>query len=71
MMGWTSLKKELPPLGEWVLGLTDMGAIAQIRRVNADANCKLQTITDWMIPAWLKDDAKFTHWIPIPEIPQD
>lgn len=78
-MEWIDLRDKLPELGKWVLGLTNYeqgnyekmgGGIYQLRRTGEKAQSGYER-TDWMIPAYVKDDAVFTHWTPLPNFPKD
>lgn len=69
-MSWISLKKESPRLGEWVLALTTGQGIYQIRRIGSVCPLGYDSL-DYMIPASVRDDVVFTHWMPVPEMPHD
>lgn len=69
-MNWISFKTQMPELGTWVLGYTVGGGIATIRRVGS-RNLDEYDRLDWMLPAHLRDDCVFTHWMPMPEEPKD
>jgi hypothetical protein len=69
-MKWISLDEEMPRLSTWILGYTNGGGIYVIRRVS-ETNINGYLRTDWMIPAYVRDDARFTHWMPIPAAPEE
>lgn len=73
-MKWININDKKPIVGEWVLilftgKLTDPdykilgGGIAQARLISEKG--------DWMLPYWIEDDAKITHWMELPEWPED
>lgn len=70
-MEWINLNKQRPTPFVWILGLTPGMGIYQIRRVNPNEDFTGQKNTDWMLPAYLRDDVIFTHWMPLPEMPKD
>jgi|BogFormECP03_OM2_1039629.scaffolds.fasta_scaffold00002_31 hypothetical protein len=67
-MEWISLKDRMPTLGDWVLGLTHGRGIYEIRRV-ASINPNGYSRLDWGLPYYVKEDAIFTHWMPLPQPP--
>ena len=77
-MEWISLHKELPPIGKWILGLTNAsqgnykwgGGIYQLRRIGEKSQSGYER-TDWMIPAYVREDAIFTHWMDLPDYPKE
>ena len=67
-MHWINLKKQEPPIGEWVLILTDGGGTFTVRRI---AKRFSNDSKDWMLPYYMRQDAKITHWMPLPKPPEE
>jgi|HubBroStandDraft_3_1064219.scaffolds.fasta_scaffold04924_5 hypothetical protein len=65
-MQWISLKKQTPPIGEWILALTEGGGIYESRYLG-----ETKDNIGWMVPWYLQEDVKFTHWMPLPEKPNE
>jgi hypothetical protein len=69
-MYWNDLNNKLPEMGKWVLGLTTGGGTYQIRRIDKRVEKGYDRL-DWMIPAYVDDDAIFSHWLDLPKSPHD
>lgn len=69
-MKWISLNKESPPIGEWILVLTDGKGIYQSRKIYNRFPLDYHP-NDWFLPAYLRDDCVFTHWMLLPPFPEE
>lgn len=70
MINWMSIKDETPPENEIFLGCDSISGIVSLARwTDKDSEneaCCFMAALDMMEP-----DTEVTHWLPIPEIPQE
>lgn len=76
MTKWINIHDEQPPLGDWVLALCkapgshkNLGrGIYTVRRIaEGDAYDPVK----WLLPYYMHESAILTHWMPMPEMPDD
>lgn len=76
-MEWIALNKEKPPRGQWILALAKahnksykvMGGGIFLVRLLAESDD--YDPKDWMRPYYMDDKAVITHWMQLPEWPEE
>ena len=64
--GWISVKDKLPEVGDWNKNVLTISDVGQFRVAYYDGHCWRNSIGE--IVGWL---APITHWMPLPEPPQE